>query len=114
MLAYTQVTALGPEWSFKGVGDVQEFMERTSHVLSLVSGGVGVAVSGSGKKNALEHIYFSKLAGQRVLAVLVTSGGVVRDRVLRVQRELSLLELDTAVRVVRSIGDTPVGVLSRP
>jgi heat-inducible transcriptional repressor len=66
--------------------------------LSLVSGGVGVAVSGSGKKNALEHIYFSKLAGQRVLAVLVTSGGVVRDRVLRVQRELSLLELDTAAR----------------
>src|SRR5438105_15934468 len=31
--------------SFKGVSDVQEFMERTSHVLSLISSGVGVAVS---------------------------------------------------------------------
>lgn len=84
--------------SFRGVGDVQEFMERTSHVLSLVSGGVGVAVSGGGKKNALEHIYFSKLSGQRVLAVLVTSGGVVRDRVLRVDHEMSLVDLETAAR----------------
>lgn len=84
--------------SFKGVGDVQEFMERTSHVLSLVSGGVGVGITGAGKKNALEHIYFSKLTGQRVLAVLVTSGGVVRDRVLRVDRELSLVDLETAAR----------------
>src|SRR6267154_3991784 len=31
--------------SFTGVGDVQEFLERTSHVLSLISSGVGVAVS---------------------------------------------------------------------
>src|SRR4051794_2205382 len=30
--------------SFKGVGDVEEFLERTSHVLSLISSGVGVAV----------------------------------------------------------------------
>src|SRR5256886_7561778 len=28
---------------FHGVSDVQEFMERTSHVLSLMSSGVGVA-----------------------------------------------------------------------
>src|SRR5271155_4937221 len=31
--------------SFHGVQDAQEFMERTSHVLSLISSGVGVAVS---------------------------------------------------------------------
>src|SRR6201987_4470848 len=29
---------------FHGVSDVQEFMERTSHVLSLLSSGVGVAI----------------------------------------------------------------------
>src|SRR5437660_11846620 len=30
--------------SFSGIGDPQEFLERTSHVLSLISRGVGVAV----------------------------------------------------------------------
>ena len=40
--------------------DVQEFMERTSHVLSLIYRNVGVAVAASGPKNALEHVYFSR------------------------------------------------------
>src|ERR1700676_2182297 len=39
--------------SLQGVTDVQEFMERTSHVLSLISRNVGVAVAASGPKNAL-------------------------------------------------------------
>ena len=38
--------------SFHGVSDVQEFMERTSHVLSLISPNVGVAVAIGGQKNA--------------------------------------------------------------
>src|SRR5438270_2447621 len=84
--------------SFTGVGDVQEFLERTSHVLSLISSGVGVAVSTAGKKNALDHIHFTRLSNQKVLAVLVTTSGVVRDRVLRTQSELSQLDLETAAR----------------
>ena len=69
--------------SLHGVSDVQEFMERTSHVLSLISHNVGVAVAIGGPKNALEHVYFSRLGDQKVLAVVVTRSGVVRDRVLR-------------------------------
>jgi len=84
--------------SFRGIADVQEFMERTSHVLSLVSSGVGVAVSAAGKKNALDHIYFSRLGGQKVLAVVVTTSGLVRDRVLRVERELTAHDLELAAR----------------
>jgi heat-inducible transcriptional repressor len=85
--------------SFRGVADVQEFMERTSHVLSLVSSGVGVAVSsGAGNKHALDHVYFSRLGPQKILAVLVTTAGVVRDRVLRVERELTQQDLETATR----------------
>ena len=52
-----------------GVTDVQEFMERTSHVLSLISHSVGVTVATSGPRNALEHVYFSRLGDQKVLAV---------------------------------------------
>ena len=84
--------------SFKGVGDVEEFMERTSHVLSLVSSGVGVAVSTTGKKNALDHVHFTRLSGQKILAVVVTTGGIVRDRVFRVERELSQQDLEMSAR----------------
>src|SRR3954470_23564417 len=69
--------------SLAGITDVQEFMERTSHVLSLISRNVGVTVATSGPKNALEHVYFSRLGDQKVLAVVVTRSGLVRDRVLR-------------------------------
>src|SRR5262249_22006925 len=84
--------------SFQGVSDVQEFMERTSHVLSLISRNVGVAVAINGPKNALEHVYFSRLGDQKVLAVVVTRSGVVRDRILRL--DLSQTDLDTAARFI--------------
>jgi heat-inducible transcriptional repressor len=82
--------------TLSGVTDVQEFMERTSHVLSLISRNVGVAVASSGPRNALEHVYFSRLGDQKVLAVLVTRSGVVRDRVLRL--DLPQADLDLAAR----------------
>lgn len=85
---------------FHGVSDVQEFMERTSHVLSLLSSGVGVAMTAAGPRNALDHVYFSRLAPNKVLAVVVTRSGLVRDRVLRTERDFSQLELETASRYI--------------
>src|ERR1700757_3655057 len=84
--------------SLAGITDVQEFMERTSHVLSLISRNVGVTVATSGPKNALEHVYFSRLGDQKVLAVLVTRSGLVRDRVLRL--DLPQADLDAAARFI--------------
>jgi heat-inducible transcriptional repressor len=84
--------------SLQGVTDVQEFMERTSHVLSLISRNVGVAVAIRGPKNALEHVYFSRLGDQKVLAVVVTKSGLVRDRVLRL--DLPQSDLDAAARFI--------------
>jgi heat-inducible transcriptional repressor len=84
--------------SLQGVTDVQEFMERTSHVLSLISRNVGVAVAASGPKNALEHVYFSRLGDQKVLAVVVTKSGLVRDRVMRL--DVPQADLDAAARFI--------------
>jgi heat-inducible transcriptional repressor len=84
--------------SLHGVADVQEFMERTSHVLSLISRNVGVAVAIGGPKNALEHVYFSRLGDQKVLAVVITRSGLVRDRVLRL--DLPQSDLDAAARFI--------------
>jgi heat-inducible transcriptional repressor len=81
-----------------GVSDVQEFMERTSHVLSLISHSVGVTVASRGSQHALEHVYFSRLGDQKVLAVVVTRSGVVRDRVLRL--DIPQADLDLAARYI--------------
>jgi heat-inducible transcriptional repressor len=84
--------------SLTGITDAQEFLERTSHVLSLISRNVGVAVAAGGPKHALEHVYFSRLGDQKVLAVVVTRSGLVRDRVLRL--DLSQADLDVASRYI--------------
>src|SRR5437016_5666396 len=86
--------------SLEGVVGIQEFLERTSHVLSLVSSGVGVTVARGGPKNALEHIYFSRQGANRVLAVVVSKSGVVRDRMMRLDNDLSQVDLDTAARYI--------------
>jgi heat-inducible transcriptional repressor len=86
------------EDSFTGVNSSNEYLERTSHVLALISSGLGVALASSPGGQVLEHIHFSRLSTSRVLAVLVTQGGAVLDRVLTLDRELSHLELETAAR----------------
>ncbi|HZQ91247.1 MAG TPA: heat-inducible transcriptional repressor HrcA [Terriglobales bacterium] len=88
------------EDSLHGISDPQEFLERTSQVLSLISHGVGVTVASTGQRKALEHIYFSRLSENKILAVLVTRSGVVRDRLLRVEHDLSQADLDVAARYI--------------
>lgn len=80
--------------------DAQEFLERTSRVLSLISHGVGVTVAGAGPHNALEQVVFSRLGDRKVLAVVVMRGGVVHDRVLRLDHELSQADLEFAARYI--------------
>ena len=88
------------ESTLHGVTDVQEFMERTSHVLSLISHGVGITVTSGAPKNALDHIYFSRLGDKKILAVVVMKSGVVRDRVLRMTDDLAQNDLEIAARYI--------------
>ena len=81
---------------FADVAGTQAVLERTSHVLAALSSGVGVAIAAVPGSDLLEHVHFSRLAAARVLAVVVTRGGIVRDRVLALDQDLSLAELETA------------------
>ena len=83
---------------FADVAGTQALLERTSHVLAALSSGVGVAVATMPGGDQLEHVHFSRLAPLRVLAVVVTRGGVVRDRALTLDHDLSAGELETAAR----------------
>jgi heat-inducible transcriptional repressor len=86
--------------SFAGVSGTQEMLARTSHVLATLSSGVGVAVAAVAGDDRLEHVHFSRLAQGRILAVVVTQSGLVRDRVLALDpdldQDLTQRELETA------------------
>jgi heat-inducible transcriptional repressor len=82
--------------SLIGVAGTQALLERTSHVLATLSSGVGVAIASVNDGDLLEHVHFSRLASARVLAVVVTRSGMVRDRVLAVDRDFTQRELETA------------------
>jgi heat-inducible transcriptional repressor len=82
--------------SFVGLAGMQAVLERTSHVLATFSSGVGVAIAAVADGDMLEHVHFSRLAPARVLAVVVTRSGMVRDRVLALDKDLTLRELETA------------------
>jgi heat-inducible transcriptional repressor len=82
--------------SFAGVSGTHAMLERTSHVLATVSSGVGVAVALVAGGDTLEHVHFSRLGNGRVLAVVVTSSGLVRDRMLTLDVDVSAQELEVA------------------
>jgi len=82
--------------SFAGVTGTQAMLERTSHVLATVSSGVGVAVAMVASGDTLEHVHFSRLSKGRVLAVVVTSSGLVRDRMLTMEADVTTRELEMA------------------
>ncbi len=95
-LSLTQERRDQIEDSFAGVSSREQFLERTSHVLALLSSGVGVAMAAQPETYWLDHIHFSRVSTGRVLAVVVTKSGVVLDRVLTLDRDLSLSELEGA------------------
>lgn len=86
------------EESFAGIGSREQFLERTSHVLALVSSGLGVGLSAAQEFHTLEHIHFSRLSAGRALAVLITKSGTVLDRVLLLDHDLPSAELESASR----------------
>src|SRR6195952_1421496 len=50
---------------FAGVAGTQALLERTSHVLAMLSSGVGVAIGAVAGADLLEHVHFSRLAERR-------------------------------------------------
>jgi heat-inducible transcriptional repressor len=82
--------------SFAGLAGASALLERTSHVLAALSSSVGLAIGAAASTDLLEHIHFSRLTQRRVLAVVVTRSGVVRDRVLSLDHDLSSIQLETA------------------
>ncbi|MBI3405013.1 MAG: heat-inducible transcription repressor HrcA [Acidobacteria bacterium] len=72
----------------------EEVMERACHVLAEISQGLGIVISPPLAKAVLEHIRFLLLPDGRVMTVLISKGGLTRDKVIRSERGFSQGELD--------------------
>jgi heat-inducible transcriptional repressor len=78
----------------------EHLMARTSQILSRISKNVGIVVSPPISRVALKHIHFIKLTDNRILAILVSRAGIVRNRVIHYSEDISQSELDQAARYI--------------
>ena len=69
-------------------------MERASHVLAAVSRGLGIFISPPLASSVVEHLRFLVVPDHGVLVVLVTSGALTRDKLIRPERSFRQEDLD--------------------
>jgi len=77
-------------------------MEKASHALSELSENVGIVVSPSLAENRLKHIEFVLLSDKRILVVLVTAANLVRNKVIRIDENLTQDELERTARYLNT------------
>lgn len=69
-------------------------MERASHVLAAVSRGLGIFISPPLASSVVEHLRFLLLPDNRVLVVLISTGGLTRDKLIRPEHSFRQEDLD--------------------
>jgi heat-inducible transcriptional repressor len=79
---------------FKAATTSEEVTERAGHVLAEVSNALGIIVSPPLAKTVLEHARMWLLPDGRVVVVLISPGGITRDKILRPNRRFTQPELD--------------------
>jgi heat-inducible transcriptional repressor len=85
------------EWirrELSAAANPSEITERAGHILAEVSQGLGIVVSPPLGKTVLEHARMWLLPDGRVVVVLISTGGMTRDRILRPNRSFAQAELD--------------------
>src|ERR1700681_4365504 len=73
----------------------QARVEHTSHMLTEMTSGVGIAAPIPLSTPTLEHIELVSLSDQRVLMVVVTRDQQVRNRVIKLDEPMTTQELDS-------------------
>jgi len=93
------------EWIDRELGNAQtpeELMERASQVLAAISHGLGIVVTPSINRTVMEHIRFLLLPDGRLLVVLISGGGITRDKVLRFEHSFTQADLDRTANFVNA------------
>jgi heat-inducible transcriptional repressor len=75
-------------------GPLEEMLAKVSRVLADVTTEVGMALAPTSQRTTLQSVHFVRVAAQRVLAVVVTGGGLIDSRLLAVERDFQPAELE--------------------
>ncbi|MDW8130639.1 MAG: heat-inducible transcriptional repressor HrcA [Bryobacterales bacterium] len=94
-LKASQIERLRAE--LQAVETIEGRAERSSHVLTELTGNVGIAATIPAASQTLHQVELLALADGRILMIVVTRDGVVRERIVSLEERLSQQELD-AVR----------------
>ena len=75
-------------------GSLEEVLAQVSRVLADVTAEVGMAMAPASQQATLQSIHFVRVAPRRVLAVVVTAGGLVDSRLLGTEGDFAPAELE--------------------
>jgi len=75
-------------------GTLDELLDQVSRILAHMTREVGVAVAPAPQEATLKSLHFVRVAANRVVAVVVTAGGMVDSRLLSVDRDYPPAELE--------------------
>jgi len=78
----------------------EHLMARTSQILSRVSNHIGIVISPPISCVALQHIQFVKLTDGRILVILVSRAGIVQNRIIHCEEDLTPTELEQAGKYI--------------
>jgi heat-inducible transcriptional repressor len=88
---------------FARMDDASALIETASEVLSGVTRMAGVVMLPRRKGNAFRQIEFLPLSGDRVLAILVTGGGEVHNRIVHTEGAYSPSQLEQAANYLNDL-----------
>ncbi len=86
----------------RGVEEVPALIARASAMLSEISRLASIVMVPRQDANALRHVDFVALGGNRVLVILVLNGAEVQNRVIHTERDYSQPELEQAANYVNA------------
>jgi heat-inducible transcriptional repressor len=69
-------------YSLPSTGDLDDVLQRTSRILSDLAQHAAIVVTPGPERQRLQHLEFVQLSGTKLLAVLVSEGGQVENKLL--------------------------------
>jgi heat-inducible transcriptional repressor len=88
---------LGAQWPSADL-----LMSRASHLLSRLSESVGIVISPSISYDLIKHVDFVRLSDGRILVITVSRAGIVQDRLVRIDEDLTQDELNRTANFVNA------------
>ncbi|MGF7056366.1 heat-inducible transcriptional repressor HrcA [Brassicibacter mesophilus] len=78
----------------KEIGEIDTIIQNAAKILSKVTNYTSLAIAPQLKKGQLKHIQLIPIDETKILVVIVTNSGVVKNTVLRVDNEIALEQLN--------------------